>query len=208
MTSWIITIPDHLKTQEMCNEVVHMKPLSLAYVPDRFKTQEMCDEAVRNKPCMMFFVPEHFKTREMCNEIMGTMSEAFHHIPDHFKTQGMCKKAVEVDPSSLQFFPDNLKVQGMCDKTVWDDSSSLQNIPDWFVTREGVYMWYDDYCDDYGDYWVTESDDQNKFFKWYDGYKKRRLRRHKLRKNFCPLLGIHQDGGIDVCQKTRKKKLC
>ena len=34
-----ITIPDHLKTQEMCNDAVHIEPLSLAYVLDRFKTQ-------------------------------------------------------------------------------------------------------------------------------------------------------------------------
>ena len=32
MTSWIVTIPDHLKTQEMCNEAVDIEPLSLASV--------------------------------------------------------------------------------------------------------------------------------------------------------------------------------
>ena len=60
MTSWIVTIPDHLKTQEMCNEAVHLNPLSLKYVPDHFKIQEMCDEVVRNKLCMLLFVPDHF----------------------------------------------------------------------------------------------------------------------------------------------------
>ena len=49
MTSWIVTIPDHLKTQEMCDEAVSTEPLSLAYVPDRFKMQEMCNEVVCNK---------------------------------------------------------------------------------------------------------------------------------------------------------------
>ena len=27
---------------------------------------------------------------------------------------------------------------------VREGSSSLQYVPDWFVTREGLYMWYDD----------------------------------------------------------------
>ena len=36
----------------------------------------------------------------------------------------------------------------MCDKAVRDDSSSLQFVPDWFVTREGIDMWHDDYYDD------------------------------------------------------------
>ena len=75
MPSWIVTIPDHLKTQEMF------------------------DGAVHNKLCMMFFVPDHFWMQEMCNEIMRTMPNVFHRIPDHFKTQKMRIKAVEVDSS-------------------------------------------------------------------------------------------------------------
>ena len=40
------------------------------------------------------------------------------------------------------------------------------HIPDWFVAREWVHKWYDDieYCHD--------DDDEDNFFKWYDGYKK------------------------------------
>ena len=60
MTSWIATIPDHLKTQEMWDEAVRTESLSLAYVPDRFKTQKMCNEVVRNKLCILLFVLDHF----------------------------------------------------------------------------------------------------------------------------------------------------
>ena len=70
-------VTDHLKAQEMCNEAVHVEPLSLAHVPDRFKTQNTGNEVVRNKLCMILFVPGHFKTREMCNEIMRAMPEHF-----------------------------------------------------------------------------------------------------------------------------------
>ena len=42
---WIVTIPVHLKTEEICNEAVRTEPLLLVYVPDHFKTQEMCNEA-------------------------------------------------------------------------------------------------------------------------------------------------------------------
>ena len=44
---WIKEYPDHLKTQEMCNEAVRMDPCSLEVIPDHPKTQEMCNEAVR-----------------------------------------------------------------------------------------------------------------------------------------------------------------
>ena len=95
---WIITIPGHLKTQEMCNEAVRINPLSLVYVPDHFKIQGMCNEVVHNKPCMMLFVPDHLITQEMWNEIMRTMPNVFARIPDRFKTQEMCIKAVGIDP--------------------------------------------------------------------------------------------------------------
>ena len=108
---------------------------------------------------------------------MCTMPNAFHRIPDHFKTQEMCIKAVEVDPSFLQLVSDHFKTQEICDKAVRGDSS-LQFVPDWFVTREGLYMSYDDieYCDDDDD----DDDDEDKFFEWYDGYKKRNAQKAKI----------------------------
>ena len=39
-------IPDHFKTEEMCNKVVRSEPYTLRYVPDHLKTQEMCNEAL------------------------------------------------------------------------------------------------------------------------------------------------------------------
>ena len=70
----------------------------------------------------------------------------------------------------MYLIPDHLKTQGMCHKAVWEGSSSLQYVPYWFVTREGVYMWHDDYYDDDGDYLVPSGDDDDKFFKWYSYY--------------------------------------
>ena len=44
--AWIREIPDHVKTQEMCDEAVGIESYLLEIVPDRFKTEEMCNEAV------------------------------------------------------------------------------------------------------------------------------------------------------------------
>ena len=52
----------------------------------------------------------------------------------------------------------------MCNEVTEVCPWSLEYIPDWFVTREGVDMWYDDV-----DYY-----DEDNFFKWYEGYKKRK----------------------------------
>ena len=42
-------------------------------------------------------------------------------------------------------------------------SSSLQFIPDWFVRRDGLYMWHNDYYNNHsGGHW--DDDDEDKCF--------------------------------------------
>ena len=36
---WIKEVPEHLKAQAMCEEVVCIEPRSLAFVPSHFKTE-------------------------------------------------------------------------------------------------------------------------------------------------------------------------
>ena len=96
--------PEHLKTQEMCDEAVDIEPLSLAYVPDRFKTKEMCNKAVRSEPRSSEFIPDIFKTQEMCNEAVRRKPYALAYVPDHFKTQETCKKPLKKTHSSCMVF--------------------------------------------------------------------------------------------------------
>ena len=67
---WIIVlydVPDHLKTQEMCNRVVRTVPNAFHRIPDHFKTQEMCKKAVEKDPRMLKCVPDHFKAGLVCS---------------------------------------------------------------------------------------------------------------------------------------------
>ena len=122
----------------------------------------------------------------MCNEIMRTIPNAFQLIPDQFKTQEMCSKTVEEDPWLLRCVPDHFKAKEMCDQAVKEDSSSLQFVPDWFVTREQINRWYGDYYDDDGDYWDNDHD-EDEFFEWYDGYKKRKAQKAKMKDELMPI---------------------
>ena len=63
-----------------------------------------------------------------------------------------------------------------------DNPSLLRYVPDWFVTREGLAMWYDgsEYCDDDDD--DDDDDDKDNFFKWYKGYKKRKTQKASIKK--------------------------
>ena len=60
-------VPDHFKTQEMCNKAVNIKSLLLVHVPGSFKTQEMCIKVVEADPLSLVNVLDRLKTREMCD---------------------------------------------------------------------------------------------------------------------------------------------
>ena len=50
-------VPDHLKTQEMCEKAVKDELDNLEFVPDCFKTKTMCERAVEKFPGALENVP-------------------------------------------------------------------------------------------------------------------------------------------------------
>ena len=61
----LIFIPDHLKTQEICEKAAEKKLYQLGDFPDHFKIQKMCERAVENEPETLKYVLDPFKTRDM-----------------------------------------------------------------------------------------------------------------------------------------------
>ena len=56
-----IHVPDHFKTQEMCEKSVEKDPWWLFNVPNRFKTDRMCEKAVQKNLLCLEYVPDHLK---------------------------------------------------------------------------------------------------------------------------------------------------
>ena len=95
------------------------------------------------------------------------------------------------------------------DKAVWEDSFSLQYVPDWFVTREGLYMWYDDseYCDDDDD---DDDDDDEDNFKWYDCYQERKVQKASIKEELLFIAwdpSRYWDWCISKAEKREAEKL-
>ena len=105
-----------------------MEPYSLGFFPDHLKTQQVCNKVVHIRPYTLEYVPDHLKTKEMCNEAMDIIPTAFFFLPDHFKTLEMCIKAVEVDPWQLDNVPDPFKTQKMCDAAVTNKQRQMTDI--------------------------------------------------------------------------------
>ena len=191
---WIRGIPGHLKTQEICNEAVRLRPYSLHYIPDQYKTQEMCNEAVSREPYILDYVPNHFKTQEMCNESICGNPAVFFLVPDRFKIQEVCIKAVEVDPWDLYHILNHFKTQEMCNNAAQEDPSSLQYVPDSFVSCYQIDLWgdNDDYYDDY------------KLIKWHESYEKRRAQKAKIKEELLSI-AWHPSRWWDWCVPEDEK---
>ena len=52
--------------QEVYDETVCKEPHSFVFVPDHFKTQDMCNEAIEKVPWLVYFVPNHIFGHKKC----------------------------------------------------------------------------------------------------------------------------------------------
>ena len=224
--SFLTLVPDDLKTQELCNEAFKKAPWLLFDKPDCFrslrmsiraiqplkrippdnpKTQGVCERTAEKDPWQLKDVPDHFKMQDMRNKAVCRRLGALKCVPDRFKTQKMCINVVEVNTYALGDVPDHLKIQGIGDRTVKDDSSSLQFVPDWFVIREWVDMWYDDYYDDDGGHWDDDDHDEDRFLELYDGCKKQKAQKSKIREELSPI-AWRPSRWRDLCMSEDEKK--
>ena len=101
---WIREIPGHLKTQEMCNEAVHIEPCSFQFFPDHLKTQKMYNEIMPIDPAAFFCIFDGFKTQEMYEKAVEVTPWQLHYVLYHFKAQQMCYCS-EKNPFLLDIYP-------------------------------------------------------------------------------------------------------
>ena len=73
------------KTQRMCNNVVRGRPWLLKYVPDHIMTQELCYEAVHMGT--RFLSLNCFKTQEMWDEVVEVDPYSLQFVLDWFVSQ-------------------------------------------------------------------------------------------------------------------------
>ena len=83
----LLLVPDHIKTQGMCEKAVERNSRLLEDVPDRLLTQEMCDIAVRMEPWSSRIISDHFISQEMCDEVVARHPYTLGNVPVWFVRQ-------------------------------------------------------------------------------------------------------------------------
>ena len=107
----------------------------------------------------------------------------------------MCNVAMGERPWLWQYIPDQIKTQGMCDNSVNHSPYMLEDVPDQFVTQQQVKLWHDD----------NDCYDDDGLIEWYDGYKKRKAQKAKIKEGLLPN-SWHPSGWWDWCVPADKKK--
>ena len=84
---------------------------------------------------------------------------------------------------------------------VEDDPNTLKFVPDWVVTRDWMWVWYDDYYDDghWHDGW------RDKLSEWYGGYEKRKAQKASIKEELMPI-AWHPSRYWDWCMSEDEKQ--
>ena len=187
---WIKGTSVHLSAQGACakedpwqlyNEAVRNEPLMLGHIPNRFKTQSMCEMAVEKVSRVLRYVPDHFKTKRMRSKAVEVDPWSLEYVPEDLITREMCNKAV--DDCSWQHVPNQQKTREMCNRAVsWHNLSLLQYVTDWFVTKEQIKFWHNDYYK-----YCYDGCGEDNFFWWHEGYKERQAQKASIKEELMPI---------------------
>ena len=140
----------------------------------------MCEKTVEKDSWLLRYIPDQYKTQEMCNKAVDIDPYQLEHVPGHLRIEEMCKGVLCFCPWLVGHVPDQYKTQKMCNKAVKVDPSFLRFVSDWFVTQEQLKLWHDI------DYWLIRWYN-NRFIKWYDGYKKRKAEKTKIKEELLSI---------------------
>ena len=85
-------IPREVKEiQEICDTAVDIGPRPLMIfdlVPDHFKTEEICNDIMRINPAAIFLIPKRFRTKEMCEKAVEEDSRIMRYVLINLKLKG------------------------------------------------------------------------------------------------------------------------
>ena len=97
----LISVPEELKTKEICNIAVEKHGDNLQYVPEKLKTPELCKLAISEYGWALEYVPEEYKTPELCKLAVEKSSWVLQIVPEELKSFEICEIAVKESVNAI-----------------------------------------------------------------------------------------------------------
>lgn len=101
--------PKHLRTRELCLEVVKRDGDALRSVPEHLKDREMCLAAVSGYGEALTCVPDNLRDEEMCRAAVLESGRAWWYVPTVLRDKALALLAVRSNPIVFMRMPDELK---------------------------------------------------------------------------------------------------
>ena len=129
----MVDIMDVYKSLNIRSGTATKNPEMLKFVPDHLKTQQMCDKAIIENGGTLKSVPDCYKNQEMCNKAVDNYPHVLEFVPECCKTQNMCDKAVDTYPSTKNLFLNAVRLKKCVIKQSIDVFFVFNSVPGRYI---------------------------------------------------------------------------
>ena len=132
------SVPEKVKTQELCNEMVKMTGFAIEEVPEKFKTKDLCLKAIENKGSLIRFAPEEFRRDpDFILEAVTRDQNAYLYALETDKLdKNFYVEVVHRNPLAIITVPEKFQSAEMRMEAVLADGKALEGIPSKFYDYE------------------------------------------------------------------------
>ena len=131
-------VPEKVKTQELCSEMVKMTGFAIEEVPEKFKTKDLCLKAIENKGSLIRFAPEEFRRDpDFILEAVTRDQNAYLYALETDKLdKNFYVEVVHRNPLAIITVPEKFQSAEMRMEAVLADGKALEGIPSKFYDYE------------------------------------------------------------------------
>ena len=128
-------VPEHLRTEVMCLELVGRNGQALYHVPVPLRTETICMAAIISNGEVLHYVPEYLRTETICSAAVTQYGFALKHVPKPLRIEAVCVTAVGSNGQALTYVPESLRTEAVCLTAVEGSGWALEFVPELLRTK-------------------------------------------------------------------------
>ena len=165
----ISDVPEKYLTYDICIKKVKMYSDNIKYVPDHLKTQELCNIAIFDGFYVDYcncisYIPDKFITKEICEESLWKEEEPLLTLPEKFITMELCYDAICNNGEDIMNVPYKYITKDLCEQYVKNEWNNIIDIPYKYLTKE-LYNLGIKSCNDYFDARIKDTNENDRFIR-------------------------------------------
>jgi hypothetical protein len=117
------------KTQELCCTAMRQTSNSYQYIPVEFRNEEINYLAVKNGTVLLSDIPQNKRSKRMCLSAVKRQSNYIEHVPERHKIPEFYLEVFEHNHNIFKLMPKDLMTEDICLKALRNSPEFLDFIP-------------------------------------------------------------------------------